>query len=357
LKEDYNLKIKINNILLSLGYYTRLELKLAGYSSNKKLLELTDLDVLGIKITPNFNTDYVLADCTSRSRVIESPIQRVFWLKGVMELFGGKQGYLVLDTDQKIPEIQKQTSAKLGVIILNKENLLGLENKLINKDIKSLNISNKNSWENFDNKINKINSGFYKIINFRKYNYWLNKQNKNVLTIMLIFEKIKNLINEDSSIHKALIIDLMSLLSISLLNFCRFLVETNPDDIQKELKAYLFGGHREYKEKEKAVSVLKEIIKNQKQKKLFDDEIKLDPEYLPELFDIILRWTNKPIDSCIIPNYLQFIIFEKVMNNNINFINSFENNFSEITKKMTRDLATLIINNSLLSKKIFEELF
>ena len=106
--QDFDLKIRLSNIFWALGCYTRIEVKLAEYGVKQEApLELTDLDVLGIRVLPDLSFEYLVADCTSNKDVIKSPIQRVFWLKGVMTFFGASKGYLVLSTENQVAETQR----------------------------------------------------------------------------------------------------------------------------------------------------------------------------------------------------------------------------------------------------------
>ncbi len=356
--KDFKQKIRLNNILLSLGYYTRLEVKLAEYSIAKNTpMELTDLDVLGIRISPDFKFDYTVIDCTSSNFVIKSPIQRVFWLKGVMELFGSSKGYLVLDTRNLIQEIQRQVSTKLGITILDEKNLLNFEKRLLDEKIPNLKIADPNSWLDFENKLSSLDNKLNKILRYRKYNYWINKHNQNILAIITIFSRYKDLLDENNKIHKALSIDLLSLLCISILDMAKFVFDTNPERATQELRAYFFGGYNELKNKEKILENIKKLIENQNQKKLFYSNIKLDPDYLEELFEIVFRWVNKPLYSTQIPRYLQATLFEKVLYNN-NIGNTYiEKYFPDIIKKMSRDIATLIINKCNIPEKMFSGIF
>lgn len=347
MNKDFALKIRLSNILWSLGYYTRLEVKLAEYGSTRGIpLELTDLDVLGIRISPDFVFDYIVADCTSNKDVIKSPIQRAFWLKGVMDLFGSSRGYLAVDTRNSIPESQRRVSAKLGVTILNEENLCNLEKRTLDSDTGKLKLGQAGSWLYHERNLATLRKELDPLLRFRKHDYWINEHYQNIVTILTALPKYNNLMEENNRFHKALVIDLMSLLSLSLLHMGRFVFQTNPENAKQELRAYVYGGYRELKMREGIVQNIRKLVESsQQQRSLFDSDIKLDPEYLPRLFDLVFRWINKPADAAQILRYLQVVLFEKTLHNqgNPQGMETIEKGFSDITKKFVKDLAFLII--------------
>jgi hypothetical protein len=87
--------------------------------------------------------------------------------------------------------------------------------------------------------------------------------------------------------------------------------------------------------------------------------LKLDPEYLPNLFDITFRLLNKPFDSSQILRYLQVILFEKILyrGENTEGMKYLETSFSEITKKLTRDIAKLFRDSTGISDKLVEDVY
>ncbi len=363
MNKDFELKIRLNNILWSLGYYTRIEVKLAEYSVTKKIpMELTDLDVLGIRLSPDFLFDYIVVDCTSNKDFIKSPMKKIFWLKGVMDFFGASNGYLVLDTDSPIAEFQRGVATKLGITILNLENLTNLEKRVLRPEIKNFKLATPESWIYFENNLTTLDEVLHPLLKFRKHTYWMNEHHQNISVILTMLQKYKTSVKEDHKFHKVLIMDLMTLLSLSLLHMSKFVFHTNPEKPEQELRAYFYGGYKELEMREEIVKNLNRLIeKIQKQKMLFNlsSEISLDPEYLPQLFDLVFRWVNKPKDAIQIPRYLQMLLFEEVLYNreNKDAFEYLKKDFSETTKKFVRDLGAFLININGVPKNLLTHLF
>src|SRR5947207_6672140 len=97
-RRDLLQKIEMRTAFWALGASTRLEVKLGSLvprtSNRPDRQEWTDVDVIGVHYAPLAGLTLVVADCkTSRGRVAE----RLFWLRGVMEVIGARSGYLVRD--------------------------------------------------------------------------------------------------------------------------------------------------------------------------------------------------------------------------------------------------------------------
>jgi len=361
MSKDFELKIRLNNIFWSLGCYTRLEVKLAEYSTHNRIpMELTDLDVLGIRILPDLNIDYLTADCTSSKHVIKSPIQRVFWLKGIMDFFGASKGYLSLKTKNPIPEVQRIVAYRLGVTILDENNLSNLEKRVSNSGSLRLQSGKPDSWLYFENNLTTISKNLAPLLNFRKHKYWINQPYQNLYSLISVIGKNRRFFDGENRLQRALVLDLLALFSLSLLQMSAYVFQVNPENPEMELKAYFYGGHTEMQRKQIIINNIQKLIENiPQQGDLFNQHLKLDPEYLPNMFDVGFRLLNKPFDSSQILRYLQVVLFEKTLNKGENQegLNYLDTSFSDTTKKLTKDIAKFFSDATGLPKKMFDDIY
>lgn len=360
--KDYPLKIRLNNVLWCLGHYTRLEVKIAEYSSHKGApMELTDLDVLGIRVLPDLATHYTLADCTSNKAWLKSPIQRAFWLRGVMDFFGASMGYLALNTDGalQVQEVQRSVANRLGVSILTESNLAELESRVVNPEALSLKLATPEAWHYYESNLANLCKGLEPILKFRKYGYWITPPHEILHSMVALLTKQRTLMDPNSKFCKALAVDLLSLFSLSLLQMASHLYRVNPDDMQSETRAYFFGGHHEMRRREAIVTSIKKLIDAMpKQGTLFGQPFSLDPDYMPQLTELTFRFLGKPHHSSQIPRYLQVLLFEKTLYKGSNQpgMTYLEREFSDVTSKLSRDAAQFVAGATGLSEKLFEDL-
>jgi hypothetical protein len=94
---DLSLKLNTARLFWLMGSSTLLRVRLSATEAAAKgrIAELTDLDVLGISVAPDFRLRYKAAECKS-SRV---GAKELFWLRGVLDFFGADDGYLVVHAD------------------------------------------------------------------------------------------------------------------------------------------------------------------------------------------------------------------------------------------------------------------
>lgn len=351
---DIDLKVRLNNIFWELGFYTRLEVKLAEYSlKDSSTLELTDIDVLGIRTHSDLASEIIVGDCTTHKVVIRSPIQRAFWLKGVMDFFGAKKGYLCIGSDRSIAENQRVVSSELGITILNMPNLTNLENRY-ESVTPSLSFSTKESWQYFEGNLTTLPNVLSPILEFRKHKYWLTPHHDRIHALISIVEGNKNQFHSPSRFIKTLLLDMLTLFSISILKMSSYALSVNPENPEVVLRSYFYGSYSEMRRREIIVENLRHLASSiPEQPTLFPNKdyrnrIKLDPEYMPQLFDIAYRLLNKPLDASQIPRFLQLVMFERVLyqHKNEKGIKYIEEKFSEITKKLARDIAKLLSDST-----------
>lgn len=358
--DDRDLKVRLSTIFWALGCYTRLEVKLAEYSPQRDMpLELTDLDVLGIRITPELSFDHLVADCTSNRYVLRSPIQRAFWLRGVMEFFGAATGYLALNTPGPISENQRLVAHRLGVTILNTDNLGNLENRVRVADTASLQMTKRDSWVILEKNLQQLPQPLHPLLTLRRHRYWLNPPYQNLHSVISLCARHAKDIDESNRHHVALVLDLLSLFSVALLKMTAYVAKTNPENPEVELRAYFFGGYPEMRRRESIIENVKQIVAEVPgQKELFAEKLRLDPDYLRTLFELAYRLLNRPEDSRQLPRYLQAVLFEKTLykSENSDGVKYLNERFSEVTKKFARDVVRFFRDATGLGERVFADL-
>ena len=361
---DFELKIRIGNVLWSVGCYTRLEVKLAEYSvSTGASLELTDLDVLGIRVQKDLSIDYLVADCTSNRHLLRSPIQRVFWLRGVMEFFGASKAYLGLHGKDgaavAIPGFQRTVADRLGVTILNEDNLSNLERRLVTSETTQLRLSRAESWRYLEGNLATLSKGMGPLLQFRKHDYWMNESHQNLHALISLVDRHRKLFDERNRMHRALALDLLSLFAFSVLHMSAYALRTNPEDPENELRAYFYGGYAEMARRQAIVDNISRLIGGRPcQASFLERELQLDPEYLRSLFDLAFRLLNKPVDASQILRYLQVLLFETAPSGGQEGggADPLQAGFSDVTKKLARDIAKFFSGATGLPDTLFQEI-
>ena len=94
---DVGMKLRLSRLLWKMGYFVRREVPVSTYSPGEysaKRVEITDIDVLGSRWDEDLALDRIVCECKSGTR--PKPLDRCFWLRGVMHYFGARKGYLIV---------------------------------------------------------------------------------------------------------------------------------------------------------------------------------------------------------------------------------------------------------------------
>ena len=134
-EHDLGLKVGVRRLFWSMGLSTRIDVQLRGFTPppstdpnrrGRAAQSFTDLDVLGVAVTGGYRLSTEIADCKTSQRDSTS---RMFWVRGVADLFGADHAYLVREHD--VTDAARQLSARLGITVLPSEDLARLQLSLI----------------------------------------------------------------------------------------------------------------------------------------------------------------------------------------------------------------------------------
>lgn len=125
-ERDLQLKLRTARWFWSMGSAVVLRVRLTAYAgaANTKgkrrggtLTDLADLDVLGVEVARDFTLRYRAAECKSA----KAGAKELFWLRGVLDYFGGGDAYLVAQHDSvRSPALREfATRMGLGVVTFN----------------------------------------------------------------------------------------------------------------------------------------------------------------------------------------------------------------------------------------------
>ena len=207
---DLGLKVGVRRLLWSMGYSTRLDVELrgdrrpsasqsraangSGQGEATKLTRpadakgvpetFTDLDVLGVFVAPGFQLSTTIADCKSGLR--DKPTARMFWARGVADLFGADQVMLVREHD--VIDATRQLSSRLGITVLPAADLAAMQQlhgaPLANPtgplglmfDRQSV-ADNLSAFTGLDRRLNPL-------LEYRQFDYWVYEHHRNPIQLV-----------------------------------------------------------------------------------------------------------------------------------------------------------------------------
>lgn len=313
-EKDLELKLRLMKLLWNMGYFVRKNVVVTELGEN--FGSYTDIDVMGIKIDEEFNTEFLICDCKSGQQ--GKTKERLFWLNGLMNYLGASKG-IFLRTKMN-PMKYQSVANKLNITILSENELNELEKVYGVHESEYFGSFDQNqpSMENSFRTLKKI---ALRIHNYIKTDYWIDSPTYQIHTLMRCCKNLKKLSSLPDQVSSFAILYSLSELSISLIRFSKKIItipkEYRRDSIVKELQ----GGKLEYKERKELLGTFydfmtKEIHDRYKSKYPISKPEFIDglfnPPYTKYLVDLIERICSNPkgffnvpkILDCLAHNYI-----------------------------------------------------
>lgn len=317
IEKDLNLKLQVMRYLWHLGYFVRRNVDLVGYGYEKGR-QYTDIDVLGIKIHENFDSNFIACDCKSGIRV-KTP-ERLFWLSGVMKYFDSPKGLFI--RTKMIPSKYIDLSSKLKITPLSSIEIGELE--------KAYNIDPNHFFGSFcaeqdaaDYVFSELKKKNRKVHDYVLKGYWKDMPQQQIVSLIAGCRRIKETGNFKDYRQSFALAYAVSLLSLSILRFSRQILAIPPSQRYEIIKQKLLGGNLTIEERKRILKgfydfMAREIEERYKEKYPISKSAFLDsllPDYTKYFVDLVVRICQDPQSAIIAPRILDLFAYETVLNN------------------------------------------
>ncbi len=120
--KDADQKSRLYRHLRAHRWYALTEVLMAPpVSATERSVHITDIDVLGVRASPDLRWELLLGDCKTLKGT--SPVNRAIWLSGLMQHLGAVRGYIILQRRNQIEADHKMFAADLGIALLDEDEL------------------------------------------------------------------------------------------------------------------------------------------------------------------------------------------------------------------------------------------
>lgn len=305
-EQDLGLKLSMRRVFWGMNYATRLNLLLALPGSRRTADELSDLDCVGFSVGGDFSVRLLIADCKSGGKV--SPASRLFWLAGVRDFFGADRAYAVMSRD--IPEGARQQAAGLGLDALGEADRQILENVHwpLAPAAPFFEIEGAVKLQGFARGLDKR---LERLVRFRDHEYWHLPPERRIQRLIGALRDAAPVLDRSQRAHAVLVVDLLFLLTLSLLGACRYVSSISLSNPRRALLQYLLGGPELARAREKSLDVLAGALKDLgKHGVEVPDEIleqmSIEPAYFDALAETVTRMLRRPRDAQRLLRYLEW---------------------------------------------------
>ena len=308
---DQAQKLEMRAAFWAMGASTRLEVKLGALVSRTAgradRQEWTDLDVLAIHYIPMTGLSFTVADCkTSRGRVAE----RLFWLRGVMDLFGAHAGYLV--RDEALPPASRQLALRLGVSAMDRADREAL--------LQQVGISRPQAGSFFDGSAHEartrllasLPSDFDRMRRYRETGYWLAPSHRNLTGLPGQLSAVSDKLNPRSRTTMALTTDLAWLYLLAMIRAVDEMARLQLADLDVGLAQVVIGDERERREKTFLAEQLQRLFEQLPARGQRIPTVDLVPPYYADLADLAYRVSRRRAHALEALRVLEFVGVETI---------------------------------------------
>jgi hypothetical protein len=293
---DFAQKIELRRIFWAGGASTRVDVKLGALIDRSKSKsragseDWTDLDVLGVEYSPIHGQSFVVADCkTVKARVTE----RVFWLRGVADLFEARAAFLARDNE--IPASSRQLALRLHIAALDASDRRLLIDQLGDENLPVVgSFFEASALRRWMSLTGAVPSTVEPLQRYRNTYYWLQRPRRNLTALPSALSGASRHFQPDQRWALALLVDLAWLYLNTLLGVLDDITRLHLSDPQRGLVQAVFGGEQERREKEALARELKTLITHL-DRRAADQVANLPilPTYFDELVGLVARLARR----------------------------------------------------------------
>lgn len=320
---DFGQKLEMRRAFWAMGASTRIDVKLStlvkrDVRNRAGMEEWTDLDVLGVEYVPLVGLVFAVADCkTSKLRATE----RVFWLRGVADLFGARSAYLSRAAD--IPSAARQLALRLGVAAMNSSDraqfLEQTGTMRLPQDTGFLEAETVRRWEAL---ISSAPTAAEKLQRYRRSYYWVFHQRRNLLQLPGYLGESAKSFDIKQRWAQALLIDLAWLYLVTILWAVDELTRLQLSELSNSLQQVIAGGEHEIREKNQLLNALGGLIGT---KDLQDAGFSVLPAWFSDLVDLASRVARRRSHATEALRILEFTGVESIANQGAGWTQAFPN--------------------------------
>jgi hypothetical protein len=341
---DLGLKVGVRKLLWSMGQSTRLDVELRGdpapiTSSMKRgngPETFTDLDVLGVLLTSGYRLTTTIADCKSGRR--DKPTARMFWARGVADLFGAEQVMLV--REHEVNDATRQLSSRLGITVLTSSDLV----KMQTLHSSSYDLSGPLSvlfdrasvsealaaFNGLDKKLNPL-------VEYRQFDYWIYQDYRNPIQLVAHLKDAAKTLDPRNPIHLALFLDMAWLYILTLVHATEHLRGAFLGDPDRGLREYLFGGAIGLREKEETAALLQTVAPPG------TPALNHLPPYYNDLRELVTRLLRRPNEIQTALRYAEASASLMAARHRVPLRDAFGQGFDPVAAKLVADVCGFLV--------------
>lgn len=306
----------------ALGASTRLEVKLsalvplASARSRAGAEEWTDLDVLAVEYVPIGGLATAVADCKTTKY---GATERVFWLRGVADLFGARAAYMTKDVD--LPPGTRQLALQLGISVMDR-----LDRAEFLKQAGEARLPQAGSFfdeatvRRWANIISTEPNGTSALQRYRRALYWVFPKHRNLTQLPLYIRDGREHLRPTDRWAQAMVVDLAWLYLLAVLYAVDETTKLHIGQLNPALRQVVVGGEHEVREKEQLKVQIRKLVEHfEPNPSRRPPEPDLVPAFFDDLVDLSARVSRRRQHATEALRVLEFTGVETILGRGVSW--------------------------------------
>jgi hypothetical protein len=340
--KDLDYKLKVSAILGKMGYTVFQEVDLSTFSYQPKYQrkQVSDFDVLGLLIEPDFGVTTAVAECKT---IEEKAMEVLLKLKGLKSFFAADKAYLV---QKRVDVNAREVARDMGIWCFDDGNLAVLQKGLDVKDDVEVAIE-RDVYLRKEAISKALKNEHQKAHEYLRYDFWTLPAFRNIINLLrhaaLLAEKLDAKKNNDIVLAHLMATNLSVAISRLTLDVMRF----DNSDIETGVKNRIHGGTRERRDREALFDTVAKIVG--------DERLSIEPPFLPALTELVARFINASAAACQVVKCLDHMTRERVLPDFSRVAGTAEKVFGDRMVKLARDVLYFISREGHISIDLFKD--
>jgi hypothetical protein len=235
------------------GWFAQIEVPVVvsrGVAQRTPLI--TDIDVLGIRPSPELRWRYIIGDCKTRKK--ESPVNRVLWASGLMEAFGATSAVVLLKREgtNRIERDHKLFADDRGVLLIEDVEFRDYDHAVLHPTGSD---DFPESIDTIDNLRDGLAQQFPPLRDYLRFllsEAWATTEHATLLRVLLgKAREVRGELNPARDDHFAIILETAASFAVPFASlvgaiFRRHLEPNDRSDLDEAARVIIWGGREQY---------------------------------------------------------------------------------------------------------------
>lgn len=347
-RRDFSQKLEMRRAFWAMGASTRLEVKLGSLvpraENRADRQDWTDLDVLAVHYSPLTGLTSIVADCkTTRGRVAE----RLFWLRGVMDLSGAKIGYLV--RDDPLPAASRQLALRVGITAFDRADREALLGEVRTNGKQSPSFLEARAVEHWLSLLNSLPKDLERLARYRDTGYWISPRHRNVTFLPTILGTAREHLDPQAHWAFAVVVDMAWLYLLAALTALEEMSRLNLAEPRVGLAQVVIGDERERREKEFLAEQLRTVFAALPRRQPVP-AVDVVPRYYGDLTELMIRLAKRRSHALVALRALELVSAHAAMGEVVPWPELGARSETTLGIKMASDVVRFLVRAANLSR-------